>query len=166
MILGLSIATYTALHVAISLIGIGSGLAVMVGFFTLRRLGKVTAVFLTTTAMTSISGFGFPFHHLLPSHIVGILSLLTLGVAIPAIYVFHLAGAWRWLYVVNSALALWFNCFVLIVQLFEKFSSLRALAPTQKEPPFAITQLLVLLIFVALTTFAVVRFHPERVHTF
>jgi hypothetical protein len=164
MILGLSVATYTVLHVAISLVGIGSGLVVMLGFFTLRRFEKVTVVFLIATALTSISGFVFPFHHLLPSHIVGILSLLALGVAIPAIYVFHLAGAWRWRYVVSSALALWFNCFVLIVQSFEKISFLRALAPTQKEPPFAITQLLLLLVFAALTILAVVRFHPERVH--
>jgi hypothetical protein len=165
MILGMSTAMYTALHVAISLTGIGTGLVVMYGFLTLRRLEKMTAVFLTTTALTSISGFGFPAHHLLPSHVVGILSLLLLGIAIPARYVFELVGGWRWRFVVSSALALWLNFFVLIVQLFEKIPTLKAWAPTQKEPPFGIAQLLALLIFATLTAFAVVRFHPERLRT-
>jgi hypothetical protein len=166
MILGMSIAAYTAIHVAISLVGIGSGLVVIFGFLTVKRFERTTAIFLAATALTSISGFGFPFHHLLPSHIVGILSLVILGVAIPALYLFHLAGAWRWSFVVSCALALWLNCFVLIVQLFEKIPILKALAPTQKEPPFATAQLVTLLLFVALTIFAVVRFHPERIRTF
>ena len=111
--------------------------------------------------------FGLPDNvdHLLPSHIVGILSLLILALAIPARYVFHLAGAWRWIYVVGSAVALYFNVLVLIVQAFQKVPALKTLAPTQKEPPFVVAQLVALLVFATLTVFATVRFHPERVRT-
>jgi hypothetical protein len=161
MILGLSTATYTFLHVLISLIGIGSGLVVMFGFITGKRLDNLTAVFLTTTALTSIIGFGFPFDHLLPSHKLGIISLVVLAVAIPARYVFHLVGPWRWIYVVGASMALYLNVFVLIAQLFMKVPALKALAPTQSEPPFLVAQLLVLLIFVGLTILAAKRFHLQ-----
>lgn len=163
MILGMSTATYTLLHVLISLAGIGSGLVVILGLLAGKRMERRTAFFLTTTALASITGFGFPVDHLLPSHILGIMSLAFLAIAIPARYVFHLDGAWRWIYVVSSALALYFNVFVLIVQSFQKVPALKALAPTQKEPPFLVVQLAVLLIFAALTIFATIRFHPERV---
>jgi hypothetical protein len=116
MILGMSEATYTFSHVLISLIGIGSGLIVMFGFLTGKRFDGLTVVFLLTTVLTSVTGFGFPFDHLLPSHKDGILSLLVLAVAIPARYVFHLAGSWRWIYVIGASIALYLNVFVLIVQ--------------------------------------------------
>jgi hypothetical protein len=118
-------------------------------------------VFLITTVATSVTGFGFPFERLLPSHILGILSLLVLAVAILARYVFHLAGAWRGTYVVGSAVALYFNVFVLIAQLFMKVPSLKALAPTQKEPPFLVAQIVLMAIFVALTIAAAKRFLVE-----
>lgn len=165
MILGMSTATYTFLHVLISLIGIGSGLIVMFGFLTGRQLNGMTAIFLATTVLTSLTGFGFPFDHLLPSHIVGIISLVVLAVAIPACYLFHFVGAWRWIYVVTASIALYLNVFVLIVQLFEKVPALKALAPTQKEPPFLVVQLLVMAVFVALTIVAVKRFHPRPART-
>jgi hypothetical protein len=161
MILGMSTATYTFLHVLISLIGIGSGLVVMFGFITGKRLDTLTAVFLITTALTSISGFGFPFDHLLPSHKLGIISLVVLAIAIPARYVFLLAGSWRWIYVVGDSMALYLNVFVLIAQLFMKVPALKALAPKQSEPPFLVAQLLVLLIFVGLTILAAKRFHLQ-----
>jgi len=116
----MSTATYTFLHVLISLVGIGSGLVVMFGFLTGKRLDGLTAVFLITTVLTSVSGFGFPFDHLLPSHIVGIISLVILAVAIPARYLFHLAGSWRWIYVIGATTALYLNVFVLVVQSFMK----------------------------------------------
>jgi hypothetical protein len=161
MILGMSTATYTFLHVLISLIGIGSGLVVMFGFITGKRLDTLTAVFLTTTVLTSVTGFGFPFDHLLPSHKLGIISLVVLAIAIPARYVFHLAGSWRWIYVVGASMALYLNVFVLIAQLFMKVPALKALAPTQSEPPFLVAQILVLLIFVGLTILAAKRFHLQ-----
>ena len=164
MILGMSTATYTLLHVIISLIGIGSGLLVMFGLLTARRFDGATALFLFTTVLTSVTGFGFPFDHLLPSHVVGIISLIALAIAILARYAFHLAGGWRATYVVSAALALYLNVFVLLVQLFEKVPALRALAPTQKEPPFLVAQLVLLGIFAGLTTVATKKFRIEPVH--
>jgi len=165
MILGMNTATYTFLHVLISLAGIGSGLVVVFGLLTGKLMNRWNAIFLATTALTSITGFGFPFERLLPAHVVAILSLVVLAFTIPARYSFHLAGAWRWVYVVGSAVALYFNVFVLVVQSFEKIGALKALAPTQKEPPFVVAQVLVLLIFATLTVLATVRFHPERIRT-
>src|SRR5271167_119224 len=112
MIFGMTTATYTFVHVLISLVGIGSGLVVMYGFLAGKRLDGLTALFLATTVATSVTGFGFPFDHLLPSHKVGIISLVVLGVAIPARYLFHLAGSWRWIYVVGASTALYLNVFV------------------------------------------------------
>jgi hypothetical protein len=142
----------------ISLIGIGSGFLVMYGLLIGKRLNGATVIFLVSTVATSLTGFAFPFDHLLPSHKVGILSLLVLAGAIVARYVFHLAGAWRGIYVVCAAGALYLNVFVLVVQLFEKMPALRATAPTRKELPFLVVQLVVLALFVALTIIAAKRF--------
>jgi hypothetical protein len=161
MILGMSTATYTSLHVLISLVGIGSGLVVMSGFLTGKRLDGLTAIFLSSTVLTSVTGFGFPFDHLLPSHKVGIISLIVLAVAIAARYMFHLAGAWRWIYVIGGATALYLNVFVLVVQAFLKVPALKALAPTQKEPPFLLAQLVVLVVYLAFTILAAKKFHIQ-----
>jgi hypothetical protein len=163
--LGMSLATFTFLHVLISLIGIGTGLAVMYGFLRGYRMDLLTAAFLATTALTSITGFGFPFTQLLPSHKVGMISLVLLAAAIPARYVFHLTGPWRLTYVVTAAMALYLNCFVLVVQLFMKVPALKALAPTQKEPPFLVAQLMVLALFIGLTIVAAKRFRVGSVQT-
>jgi hypothetical protein len=152
------VTTYTLVHVVISLIGIGSGLVVVFGLLASKPLGGWTALFLVSTVLTSVTGFGFPFDHLLPSHVVGILSLVVLALAIVARYARHLAGAWRWIYVVSAVVALYFNVFVFVVQAFQKVPALSALAPTQSEPPFLIAQLVVLLLFAALGTVAVRRF--------
>jgi hypothetical protein len=161
MILGLTTSTYTFLHVLISLAGIGSGLIVLFGMLTGKRLDGWTAIFLITTVLTSLTGFGFPIDHLLPSHKVGIISLVLLAVVIPARYVFHLAGVWRSIYVVGSAMALYLNVFVAVVQAFLKVPALKALAPTQEEPPFLVAQLVVLLVFIGLTILAAKRFRVE-----
>jgi hypothetical protein len=161
MILGMSTATYTFLHVLISLVGIGSGFVVLYGLLTRKRLDGWTVLFLASTVATSATGFGFPFEHLLPSHKVGILSLLVLAVAIPARYVFHLAGPWRRIYVVGAAVALYLNVFVGVVQAFLKVPALKALAPTQQEPPFLVAQLVVLLVFIGLTIAVAKRFRIE-----
>ena len=162
MILGMSIATYTFLHVLISLVGIGSGLIVSFGFLTGKRLEGWTAFFLITTVATSVTGYGFPFVRLLPSHIVGAISLVMLALAITARYVRHLAGGWRRTYVITASIALYLNVFVLVVQSFEKVPALKALAPTQKEPPFFIAHLVVMAIFIVFTILAVKRFHTEE----
>jgi len=163
MILGMSTATYTVLHVVLSLLGIVSGFVVIFGLIRNRRLDSWTSVFLASTALTSISGFGFPFEHLLPSHKVGIVSLLVLAVTIPARYVFHLTGRWRSTYVVGAAIALYLNVFVFVVQAFLKVPALKALAPTQTEPPFVVAQLMVLSVFIALSVLAVKRFRDKPV---
>jgi hypothetical protein len=159
MILGMTALTF--IHVVLSLIGILSGLAVMLGLLASKRLDGWTAIFLVTTVLTSATGFLFPFHRFLPSHAVGIIPLVVLAVAILARYTFHLSGAWRWIYVVSAAIALYLNVFVLVVQLFEKVPGLKEAAPTQSEPPFVVTQVLVLALFVVLTIAAAIKFHPE-----
>jgi hypothetical protein len=164
MILGMSTETYTLLHVLISLLGIGSGLIVAFGLLTGKRLDGLTAIFLVTTVLTSVTGFGFPFEHLSPAHKVGIISLVVLGAAIAARYLFHLAGKWRTVYVVGAVTALYLNVFVLIVQGFMKVPALKALAPTQKEPPFLVTQLVVLVIFLGIGIRATKKFHIGTAH--
>jgi hypothetical protein len=163
VILGMTTSTYTLIHVLLSLVGIGSGFVVLFGLLTGRRLNGWTALFLLTTVATSVTGFGFPFDHLLPSHKVGIISLFVLAVAILARYAFHLEGPWRWIYVVSAVIALYLNVFVGIVQSFEKVPALKAMAPTQSEPPFVVTQLVALALFIVLAIFAARRFRSERV---
>lgn len=158
MVLGLSLSAFTLLHVLISLAGIGSGLVVLYGMLHARRLNGWTAIFLTTTVLTSVTGFMFPFEHVLPSHIVGGISLVVLAVAIAARYAFHLSGAWRGTYVVTAVLALYFNVFVAVVQAFAKIPALKAAAPTQKEAPFVVAQLVVLIVFVGLGFLATRKF--------
>jgi hypothetical protein len=156
MILGMT--TFTLVHVVLSLIGILAGLVVVLGMLGSRWLSGWNTVFLVTTVLTSVTGFFFPFHKLLPSHILGVLSLIALAVAIPALYAFHMAGGWRRAYVITAALALYFNVFVLVAQLFMKVPALKALAPTQSEPPFLVAQVVVMVVFIVLTVFAVKKF--------
>jgi len=160
MILGMSIATFTLVHVVLSLVGIFAGLVVVFGMLGSKKLDGWTALFLATTVLTSVTGFFFPFDKILPSHIVGIISLVVLAGAILALYALHLAGPWRWIYVVSAVLALYLNVFVGVVQAFQKVPLLASLAPTQSEPPFLIAQAVVLVIFVVLGIAAVRSFHP------
>jgi len=152
--------TFTHLHVAISLAAIFSGLVVLFGLLTSKRLDHWTSFFLLTTVATSVTGFFFPFHGFTPAIGVGIISLILLAVAIVARYPRHLTGAWRWLYVISATLALYLNVFVLIVQSFQKVPALRAMAPTQTEPPFLLAQLLALTLFVVFGILAAIRFQP------
>ena len=155
--------TFTLIHVVISLVGIGSGFVVVYGLLTGRRLRGWTTLFLATTVATSATGFLFPVERLLPSHKVGVVSLFVLALAIPARYTFRMAGAWRWIYVVGAVVALYLNVFVGVVQAFQKVPVLHALAPTQSETPFLLTQLVVLLFFLALAVVAAIRFRVEPV---
>jgi hypothetical protein len=120
MIFGMTTSTYTLVHVLLSLVGIASGLVVVFGLLTGKRLDGWTALFLATTVATSLTGFGFPFDHLLPSHKVGIISLVLLAFAILARYAFHLRGVWRRIYVTTAVAALYLNVFVGVVQAFLK----------------------------------------------
>ena len=161
MIWGLSTSTFTLVHVVISLIGIFTGLIVVLGMLGGKRLDALTAIFLATTVATSVTGFGYPIHHFGPPHVVGLISLVVLVIALLARYAMHLRGAWRWIYVVTAVIALYLNFFVGIVQAFQKVPALNALAPTQKEPPFAIAQLAVLALFVGLGIAAARRFREQ-----
>jgi hypothetical protein len=161
MILGMSTAAFTTLHVIISLIGIATGLVVVLAMCAGKRLPGWTALFLVTTVLTSVTGFLFHSTSFGPPHVVGVISLIVLALAIVGLYVHHLAGAWRWIYIVTAVLALYLNAFVGVVQAFQKIDFLRALAPTQKEPPFLIAQLLLLACFVVIAVIAVKRF-PAR----
>ena len=160
MTLGLSLSTFTMVHVVISLIGILSGLIVLYAMLTSRDLMFWTAVFLGTTVLTSVTGFMFPFHQLLPSHIFGGISIVVLAVALYALYARHLAGHWRWIYVSGALFALYLNMFVGVVQSFQKVTFLQPLAPTQSELPFVIAQAGLLAAFVALGYLAITRFYP------
>jgi hypothetical protein len=160
MILGMSIGAFTLLHVIITLVAIGSGLIVVGGMFASRRLPGTTALFLFTTALTSVTGFLFPIHGFTPALGVGIVACVILVVALFALYKERLAGAWRWIYVITAIVSLYLNVFVLIAQSFMKVSALNALAPTQSEPPFAITQAATLVLFILIGLIAVANFRP------
>lgn len=156
---------FTDAHVLISLVGIFSGFVVLYGFMTATRFDGWTALFLWTTVLTSVTGFFFPYDGYKPSYVVGVISLVVLAVAIFARYRRHMEGGWRAGYVITSVMALYLNCFVLIVQLFRRVAPLKVLAPTQTETPFKIAQLVLLLVFTALTVLAVKRFRPAQPQT-
>jgi hypothetical protein len=168
MMLGLSLSTFTMLHVIISLVGIVSGLLVLFGLLGSNRMPGLTALFLLTTILTSLTGFGFPFTALLPSHIIGILSLVLLAIACFALYSQKLSGAWRWIYVLTAMISLYLNVFVLVIQSFLKIGPLHALAPSvpPSEPPFAIVQGVVLVLFIVAIIAAVKKFRPPAVLSF
>jgi hypothetical protein len=160
MILGMSISAFTLLHVIISLVGIASGLVAILALIGNRLLGGMTAIFLIFTALTSITGFMFPFKGVTPGIILGVLSVVVLLLASVALYGQKLAGGWRGTYVISATLALWFNVFVLFAQSFAKIPALHDIAPTQASPAFGITQLVVLVIFILIGIRAFKRFRP------
>jgi hypothetical protein len=157
---------FTFAHVVISLIGIFSGLVVAYALINAKQLDRWTSVFFWTTVLTSVTGFMFPFHGFQPSYVVGAISLVVLALAIFALYRRHLAGGWRTTYVISSMIALYLNVFVLVVQLFRRVPALKVLAPTQTtEPAFMITQVVVLLVFVAITVLATTKFRHAQLRT-
>jgi hypothetical protein len=169
MILGMSVAAFTQLHVIISLIAIVSGILVAFGMLNARLMPGMTTLFLILTVATSVTGFMFAtpvdaprvIGSLDPANVVGVISLIFLALAILALYGYKLAGAWRGVYVISAIIALYFNCFVLVVQSFQKISFFHALAPTQKEPPFAVAQAILLILFVGLGIAAFRKFRPS-----
>jgi hypothetical protein len=163
MTLGMSLSTFTTAHVVISLVAIASGLVVLWGMLMGKRQAGMTALFLVTTILTSVTGFMFPFGSVLPSHVFGAISLVVLALAVVALYLRRLSGSWRWIYIAGAVLALYLNVFVLVVQAFLKVPAINALAPTQAEPPFAIVQGLVLLAFVVAGAIAVIKFRPAPI---
>ena len=162
MVLGMSLSTFTMLHVIISLIGVVSGLVVLSGLLGSKVMPSWTALFLVTTILTNATGFLFPFDNLLPSHIIAIISLVLLAIACIALYGMKLSGAWRWIYMLTALIALYLNVFVLVIQSFLKIGPLHALAPSvpPSEPPFAVVQGIILVFFVIAIIGAVRRFRP------
>ena len=165
MILGMSMATFVLVHVIISLIGIVAGIVVMFGMLGSKRQDGLTAIFLLFTILTSATGFLIPplmSEKLLPSHMIGILSLALLAIACIALYAMRLAGPWRWIYVVTALVSLYLNVFVLVIQSFLKVPFLHTLAPSvpPAEPPFAVVQGIVLVFFVVMIIGAWRRFRP------
>ena len=165
MILGMSLSTFVLVHVIITLVGIATGFVVMFGMLGSNRMPGWTAIFLLLTILTSATGFLIPplvSEKLLPSHIIGALSLLLLAIACFALYGQKLSGSWRWIYVLTALLAQYFNMFVLVIQSFLKVGPLHALAPSvpPSEPPFAIAQGIVLVFFIIVIIGAIRRFHP------
>jgi hypothetical protein len=165
MILGMSLSTFVLVHVIISLIGIAAGFVVMFGMLGSNRMPGWTAIFLLFTILTNATGFLIPpllSEKLLPSHMIGVLSLILLAIACFALYGQKLSGSWRWIYAVTALLALYFNTFVLVIQSFLKIGPLHALAPSvpPSEPPFAIVQGIVLVFFIIVIIGAVRRFRP------
>jgi hypothetical protein len=158
MILGMSIATFTTLHVIISLIGIGTGFIVLFGLFNGKLLSPWNGVFLVTTILTSLTGFAFPNSKITPGIVLGVLSMIVLIIALAALYAFHLKGAWRRTYAITAMIALYFNVFVLIAQIFEHVPVFHALAPTGTETPFKVAQTLLLVLFAILITTAAKKF--------
>lgn len=153
---------FTLFHVLISIVAIVAGVVVVAGMLTAKRRDRWTRVFLATTVATSVTGFLFPVHRFMPSHAVGVISLLVLSMAIFSRYRRHLSRLWRPTYVVTATLSLYLNVFVLIVQLFMKVPALKSLAPTQSELPFKLTQLIVLGLFAVLTAFELIRFRVRQ----
>jgi len=147
-------------HVALSLVGIASGLVVLYGLLTGKLFAGWTALFLATTILTSVTGFPLPPYGFDPPRALGVISLVLLAAAVAGLYLFKLVGAWRWIYIVTAVASLYLNVFVGVVQSFQKLSFLQPLAPTQSEPPFVIAQVIVLIAFIALGALAVVRFRP------
>ena len=147
--------TFTLVHVVISLVAIFSGLIVVQGMISRRKIEGITGLFLGTTVLTSVTGFFFPYHGFTPAIGVGIVSLVFLAPALYARYVRHMIGGWRKTYVITATVALYLNCFVLVAQLFAKVPSLHALAPKGSEPPFAVTQVVLMIAFIVIGIFAV-----------
>jgi hypothetical protein len=165
MILGMSLSMFVTVHVVISLIGIVAGIVVMFGLLNSNRMPGLTAIFLLFTILTNATGFLIPpllSETLLPSHMIGILSLVLLAIACIALYGMKLSGAWRTIYVLTAMISLYLNVFVLVIQSFLKVPGLHALAPSvpPSEPPFAVVQGIVLLFFIIVIIGAVRRFRP------
>ena len=150
---------FTWFHTILSLVAIVAGFVVLRELLASRTPPAWTGIYIATAVLTSVTGFGFdaPFQ---ASHVFGIISLVLLAGAIIALYGTRLAGSWRWIYAVGQVLALYLLVFVLVVQLFRKVPALRALAPTELEPPFAIAQGILLVVFVVLTVRAAMKFRP------
>src|SRR5262245_37691544 len=155
------LAAFTWFHTALSLVQLVSGIIVVIALVGGRSGGALLWIYLVSAIATSVTGFGFPVDKFLPSHAFGIISLVLLLLVILARNAFHFAGAWRWIYAVGLVITVYLDAFVAVVQAFLKIPSLHALAPAGSEPPFAIAQGALFVIFVVLAIMAARGFRPE-----
>jgi len=153
---------FTLFHTALSLVTIISGILVVKGLISSAGRQLWTVLFLVTAAATTITGFFFPFNGVTPAFILGIISIVPITLAFVARYRHRAVGAWRGTYAISAVVTLYFNCFVLVVQAFQKVPSLQALAPTQSEPPFQIAQLVTLILFIVAGVFSFKNFLPKK----
>jgi hypothetical protein len=149
---------FLQIHVGLSLIAIPAGLVVMYGLLIGRNYAGWTALFLASLILTSVTGFPLEPLGFDPARTVGVISLVLLALAVAALYGFRLAGAWRWIYIGCATAALYLDCFVGVVQAFQKLPFLQ---PLQGQPPFVVAQVAVLVLFVALGVLAAIRFNPR-----
>jgi len=167
MILGMSVETFTALHVIISIAAILAGLVMVAAMIaSVTRDGGLVAFFVLTTILTSVTGFFFHSKAIGPPHIVGVISLVILAIALVALYGRKLEGIWRGTFIVTSIMALYLNCFVLVVQAFQKIPSLNAFAPKGTEPPFVAAQGATLVLFLVLGFLAFRRYRKPVIHRY
>jgi len=160
MLQSLHVMQFTYLHVFLSVVGLGAGVFVVIGFFSSKKFSILTSTFIVSTFLTSLSGFLFPFHGVSPGIVLGVLSIIVLFVAIYALYARKMAGVWRTTYVISACVALYFNFFVLVAQAFDKVRVLHSIAPSQTSPGFAISEVAVLVLFILITIRSVQKFHP------
>jgi len=153
----------TAIHTALSLVALVAGIVVVIGLLGTRLLPLWSALYFVTAVATSATGFLFPSSTFMASHWIGVISLVVLALAIVARYRLALAGAWRWIYVAGTVIGAYFLVFVTIAQAFKKLPALMAAAPTLSEPPFALSQLAALLLFVVAGIAAARLFRPGAV---
>ncbi len=161
MVLTMNLSTFTAIHTALSVVALLSGVVVLIGLLRSQRCPLATLLYFVTAIATSVTGFGFPNKTFTPAETVGVISLVLLGIAVLARYSYAFAGSARWLYVLGVTLSLYLLFFVLVAQAFSKIAALKAFAPTQSEPPFAIAQGVLLVVSVVITVLAVRKFHPK-----
>ena len=164
MILGLSTAAFTAVHVVLSLLAIASGFVVVFGLLTARRLPFFTALFLATATLTCLTGFLFPFHGMTLSIEMGIPAITVLLLAAIDRYTGIFSGVWRHTYVVCVMVALYCIVVVLVAQLFAQFLAPTARVPWRPGMFLPLAQLAVFVAFVAVTRLALKRFRavPSR----
>ena len=161
MVLGLSLHAFTILHVIISIVELFAGAVVVLQMLAGKRSG-LNFLFLLTAVLTTITGFLFPYHGPTPAITLGFITLPFLLLAAVAWYTGRLRGAWRWIYVLSVLILFYLDAFVAVVQSFMKIPALHALAPTGKEPPFAVAQGLLLLVFIIIGFLALKRFRPTE----
>ncbi|MDB5641114.1 MAG: hypothetical protein JWN07_431 [Hyphomicrobiales bacterium] len=156
----MSLSALTTFHTLISLIAIAAGAVAVTGLFRNGSFRRATHLFLATAVLTSLTGFLFPLNGVTPAVITGVLALGILALVLMAFYLFHLTGAWRWIFAIGMVASLYLLVFVGVAQAFQKIAFLNGFAPTQSETPFLVAQLVALVMFVVIGVLATRSYRP------